>query len=496
MFLEIDKKKSEQAAALGENGDLITYGELVDYSHYIEKMIPLRSLFFILCRNVTGSLVSYVSCVASRNVPLLLSADIDEEMLRNLIKEYRPGYIWMPVDIREKVVSAANPVSVSECEEQHGYCLISLNNENTKMYDELALLLTTSGSTGSPKLVRQSYDNIESNAASIAEYLELNDTERPITTLPMNYTYGLSVINSHLLCGAMILMTESTYAQKSFWNFFKEQKATSIAGVPFTYEILKKLRFFRMDLPSLKYMTQAGGKLLPELHKEYAEYAKEHGKRFYVMYGQTEATARMSYLPYDRSLEKYGSMGIAIPGGTFYLIDVDGNRFDECDKVGELVYEGPNVTLGYAESRVDLDKGDERGGVLITGDMAKRDRDGFYYIVGRKKRFLKIYGNRINLDECERMLMGQFEESEFACVGEDDHMIIYTTAKDYDTYPDDTADNDDTANMDNANASGLYKIITDYISGKTGLNFKAFEVRYIEDIPKNDSGKKNYAALQ
>ena len=189
------------------------------------------------------------------------------------------------------------------------------------------------------------------------------------------------------------------------------------------------------------------------------------------MYGQTEATARMSYLPYKRSLEKYGSMGIAIPGGTFHLIDVDGTDIEKADVVGELVYEGPNVTLGYAECQYDLSKGDERNGILVTGDMAKRDEDGYYYIVGRKKRFLKIYGNRVNLDETERMIQSQFDGMECACVGEDDHMQIYVTDK----------------NME--------KDVTEFITNKTGLNWKAFTVHYIEEIPKNESGKKNYQKL-
>ena len=226
-----------------------------------------------------------------------------------------------------------------------------------------------------------------------------------------------------------------------------------------------------MDLPSLRYMTQAGGKLLPELHKEFAEYAENTGKRFYVMYGQTEATARMSYLPYQKSLEKYGSMGIAIPGGKFHLVDVDGSDIIAPQVTGELVYEGPNVTLGYAECLEDLAKGDERHGVLVTGDMAQMDKEGYYYIVGRKKRFLKIFGNRVNLDECERMIQGQFAEIECACVGVDDHMKIYV------------------------NKEADMEAVKHFIVGKTGLNAAAFEVIYIAEIPKNDSGKKQYNLL-
>ena len=210
-------------------------------------------------------------------------------------------------------------------------------------------------------------------------------------------SHQVSILNIHLMVGATILLTDHGLMQKEFWRFLKEQAATSFGGVPYTYEMLDKLRFFRMDLPALRTMTQAGGKLLPELHKKFAEYALEKDKHFVVMYGQTEATARMGYLPYEQSLKKYGSMGIAIPGGQLWLRDVNGNRITEPDVAGELVYEGPNVTLGYAQCREDLIKGDERHGILETGDMAKCDTDGYFYIVGRKKRFLKVFGNRLHL---------------------------------------------------------------------------------------------------
>ena len=463
MFLDIDKKDKEQIAALAENGAQVTYGQLVESVNAIKNTIGTRKLVFVLCHNRIASLVGYVSLLGSENVPLLLSADIDADLLTYLLETYEPNYIWCPADVNKSTGTIVYTFD--------DYVLISNSEKHIVLNDSLALLLNTSGSTGSPKLVRQSDVNIRSNAEAIAEYLELNASERPITMLPMNYTYGLSVINSHLLVGATILMTESSYAQKQFWSFFKEQEATSIVGVPFTYEILKKLRFFNMELPSLRYMTQAGGKLMPEMHKEFAEYAMTHNKRFYVMYGQTEATARMSYLPYDKALEKYGSMGIAIPNGEFSLIDENGTVIEDSDVVGELVYKGPNVTLGYAECIDDLAKGDERRGVLVTGDMARRDADGYYYIVGRKKRFLKIYGNRVNLDECERMIQREFDRAECACVGEDDHMRIYVTVP------------------------NIEQSVIDYISDKTKLNQKAFEVYYIEEIPKNDSGKKQYTEL-
>lgn len=462
--MSIDKVKKEKLAALQEDGSSLTYGELADFCGELAGIMEPSSLVFSLCRNTIGALAGYVAFLSARVVPLLLSDRLDQELLTYLLDTYQPDYLWVPAGQRQQFEGK------SVCE-RYGYVLLSFVREKKEIHKDLALLLTTSGSTGSPKLVRQSYTNLEENAKSIAAYLELDATERPITMLPMNYTYGLSVINSHLLMGATILVTETSYVQRGFWDFFRKEKATSVVGVPYTYEMLKKLRFFRMDLPSLRYMTQAGGKLLPELHKEFAEYAQERGKRFYVMYGQTEATARMSYLPYQKSLEKYGSMGIAIPKGKFYLIDVDGTKVKKPHITGELVYEGPNVTMGYAECPADLAKGDERHGVLVTGDMAEFDEDGYYYIVGRKKRFLKIYGNRVNLDECERMIQGEFQTLECACVGSDDHMQIYVT---------------DPSRLEDVNQ---------YISEKTKLNPHAFEVKYLNEIPKNEAGKKQYQIL-
>ena len=263
-------------------------------------------------------------------------------------------------------------------------------------------------------------------------------------------------------------MTKKTMMEKDIWSQFKDYNATSFGGVPYIYEMLDKLRFYRMNLPSLRTMTQAGGKLSPELHRKFAEFAQKNGKRFIVMYGQTEATARMAYLPDEKSLEKCGSMGIAIPGGRFKLIDIDGKEITEPEVIGELIYEGANVTLGYAECGDDLIKGDERHGVLFTGDMAKRDEDGYYYIVGRKKRFLKMFGSRVNSTEVESILSKPVYET--ACVGEDDHMRIYTTSHDITE-------------------------LHNYISQTTGINRIAFEVIHIDEIPRNESGKVLYSEL-
>jgi len=370
-------KFQNNIAVIEENGNRVTYSQFDFFTKELTKNIKKRCLVFNMCKNSLASLVGYVGFLNSKIVPLMLKSDLEDELLLNLLETYKPAFIWLPSEDSEKY-------SFEKVYENLNYTLLKTNfDKEFELNEDLALLLTTSGSTGSPKLVRQSYKNIEANTKSIVEYLNLDETERAITTLPMNYTYGISILNTHLWVGASLILTDKGLMQKEFWQQFKEYDATSFGGVPYTYEMLFRLRFFRMDLPSLRYMTQAGGKLSPELHEQFAKWAIEKNKKFIVMYGQTEATARMSYLPAEKSLEKYGSMGIAIPGGKFSLIDVEGNEIREPETVGELVYVGENVTLGYAEKGEDLAKGDERFGKLVTGDMAKFDKDGFYYIVGR-----------------------------------------------------------------------------------------------------------------
>ena len=461
------EKYKENVALIDDGNQSLSYLQLKEESEKISGCIGSRDLIFVLCRNAIGCVLGYVGFLNASIVPVMLSGEIPEEQLLELLKLYTPNYLWIPSE--HKIRGYETEIIY----EKYGYKLLkSTGNPNkANMYDELALLLTTSGSTGSPKFVRQSYDNILANAKSIVSYLELNETERPITTLPMNYTYGLSIINSHLLVGATLLVTEKGLMQKEFWEFFRLQRATSIAGVPYTYEMLDKLRFSRMNLPSLRCMTQAGGKLLPDLHEKFALYAQENGIKFFIMYGQCEATARMGYLPYRMAVEKKGAMGIPIPGGKFHLVDVDGNSITIPETVGELVYEGPNVTMGYAENRNDLSKGDERKGILYTGDMAQFDTDGYYYIVGRKKRFLKIYGNRVNLDEMERKLKERFGK-DCAVAGTDDHMIIFVTDRD------------------------VKDEMRDYAIKTTRLNASAFQVLMISEIPKNDAGKTLYKELE
>ena len=475
-------RNNDRICLQGEGDSVLSYGQVDEFSRKLVNIVGGRCLVFVLCNNSIGAAAGYIAFMNHRIVPVLLNAHSDKELLNNLRTLYCPSYIWTPKEQAEQMLGQV-------VFEEYGYCLIETGyGVQYALHDDLGLLLTTSGSTGSPKFVRQSYENIHVNAEQIAEYLELDSSERPITTLPMNYTYGLSIIHSHLLVGATILLTDKGLMQREFWEFFRAAEATSFGGVPYTYEMLERLRFRTMKLPSLRYMTQAGGKLSPELHKKFAEYAIENGKKFIVMYGQCEATARMAYLPAEDSLRKYGSMGIAIPRGKFTLIDVDGKEITDAEITGELVYTGPNVTMGYAQKPEELALGDERNGRLETGDMARRDEEGYYYIVGRKKRFLKVYGNRVNLDELDGLLKSRYGNVDCSCAGVDDHVYIFIT--------DETGQNVSVQlKHEQYNVEKVSEAIRKYISEKTRLNMAAFEVKVLPEIPKNDAGKILYKEL-
>lgn len=473
MIFGIDRWPGDDPALKSDDGTQLTYGVLRREIARMGKVLRGRSLIFCLCRNVPEAVCGYLAFLEADCVSLLLGNRLDPERLEELIRLYEPEYLWADSDPGKNTAEGMigeifkrTPLIASGC-----YGLYETGFRSVKMHEDLALLLSSSGSTGSPKLIRLSRKNLESNADSIASYLELTSSEIPVTSLPMQYTFGLSVINSHLSVGAQILMTDRSFVQQDFWDLVKENRATSFSGVPYTYELLHRIHFMdRDDTDSLTSMIQAGGHLPMELQEMYGRWAAEHGVRFFVMYGQTEATARMSYLPWDKCLEKIGSIGIAIPGGRFELQDADGSVITEKDVPGELVYYGPNVSLGYATCAADFAKPDERCGVLHTGDLASQDSDGYYTIRGRLGRFVKLYGVRVGLDECENILKGLDVDAEFACIGVDDRLIIVTDCEKHADAP-------------------------AYLADRLHLNIRAFESVYDRNIPMTESGKKDYKAL-
>jgi acyl-CoA synthetase (AMP-forming)/AMP-acid ligase II len=375
------------AADLARHGDrpavftadrTVTFIELADLVGAVAARLgPIPRLVVLAAANDVDSLVAYLAALSSGHPLILIPAD-KPAALGSILAAYDPDVVMRP---------------------GNGEILLEERREGTRhhLHPELALMLSTSGSTGSPKLVRLSARNLQSNAESIADYLSITPSDRAATTLPMSYCYGLSVINSHLLRGAGLVLTDLSVVDPCFWDLFRGHGATSFAAVPYTFELLERVGFADMELPNLRYVTQAGGRLPPESVQHYAELGRASGWDLFVMYGQTEATARMAYLPPQLAAAHPEAIGIPVPGGAFRIDPVPGL------KDGELVYTGPNVMLGYADNPSDL----AAGGTLTelrTGDLARQQPSGLFEVVGRRSRFVKIVGLRIDLGQVERIL--------------------------------------------------------------------------------------------
>lgn len=461
------KSFSNQTALINTSSNkTITYNELDKESKNLAEKLKLsvKGLIFLFTTNNFESVITYIASLKSTNAVLLLDEKLNNEIRNGLIENYNPDFIV--------TTNSNSPVNYNL---EFKFESLNFYKRNTltqnKLFTDLAVLLSTSGTTGSPKLVRLSYKNIQSNADSICEYLGIDENERAITTLPINYSYGLSVINSHLLKGASIVLTEKTVFFRDFWDQFNEYKCSSFAGVPYTYTMLKRINFNKIDLPTLKYFTQAGGKLSEEFIRHFNNYALEKRIKFFVMYGQTEATARITFVPPERLIDKIGSIGISIPNGELKIMK-DEKEIITPNEEGEIVYKGDNVMLGYAETIIDLSKGDELNRILFTGDLGYKDEDGFFYVTGRMKRFIKIFGLRINLDEVQKMIENHFQISA-ACTGSDELLKILVQSDDHMTE----------VKVKEA-VMKMYK-----------LNFKSIVVKSITQIPTTNSGKYDYTKI-
>lgn len=464
MILNLDKWSGGAIAAIDSQGHLLTYGEIRAFSVRSEQLMPAHSLFFLLVENNVGGIAWTIGNICAGNVPLILNAHLDRGLYDSLLEQYRPPYVCIPAGMADQY-PYETVVTV------YGYTLMKTGYEACPLNYELSHLLPTSGSTGSPKLVRHKYENIEAAALNISTFFELTDKDRPLMVLPLYYTMGLSMVFSHFYVGATVLITNLNMTDRNFWNFIKEERATSFTGVPYSFEILNLMRFWRMDLPDLTLLTQGGGRMPKELNLKFAEYCRDNGKKWIATYGQSECTARMAWLPPKWAIEKVGSIGYAVPNAELSLIDMDGNPITTPNTEGEMCYKGKNVTMGYARQREDLQLGDERHGFIRTGDLAYFDEDGCYYIVGRMGRFLKLFGMRVGLDECERIVKGKYPDLECACVGTDEKMLVYITDENY------------------------KQQVKEELVNRLKLVASSFEVRIINEIPKNEAGKILYAKL-
>ncbi|MFJ1762636.1 AMP-binding protein [Amycolatopsis sp. NPDC088138] len=409
------------------------------------------------------SVLTYLGAFETRRAIALIDPALDVDVLAGLVERFRPA----------AVLSASGDAPAGYT--TRGDDWIRSSAEGVTPHPDLAVLLPTSGSTGNPKLVRLSRQAILSNADAIAQVLHIDSDEVAPTCLPLHYSYGLSVLNSHLVRDATVVIEPSGVLGRGFWDAVNTYGVTSLSGVPYHYEMLRRLKFDPAKYPTLRTLTQAGGKLRDELIAEFNTKMIAVGGRMYVMYGQTEAAPRMTTVPAERLAEKLGSAGPALPGGSFAVRRDDGSETTHPKIVGEVVYRGPNVMLGYADDESGLAKGDEYGGVLATGDLGYLDQDGFLFITGRLKRIGKVFGNRVSLDDLEQAVRTAAVGIDVvAAVPAGDKVVLFAEGVDKD----------------------ICKDASKALSERLHLHTSGFDVRPIDTVPLLASGKIDYRSLE
>ncbi|NMH59651.1 AMP-binding protein [Alteromonas ponticola] len=394
------------APALISDADSITYAGLqkrVDQriNEWQLRVGSLRPLMLLRMANTIDSVVNYLACLQAHYPCIVVNSNARDEIVAAIVQQFSPNVLI----------------------EEGSFRLLSQQQLN--LAAELAILLSTSGSTGSQQFVALSMQNLIANTRSILAFLPIENSDVTLASLPFSYSYGLSVLHTHLAMGAGVRLTDLTVMDKGFWTLLKEANIASLNGVPSWYEMLLRLRFERNVLPNLRYLTQAGGKLAEPLVVKLADYADHNNKQLFVMYGQTEATARMAYLPAHKVAAKPGSIGQALPDGQLAIINEDGEPIRSALEKGELVYQGPNVMLGYVNKHEGL-ASFSPSHTLHTGDIGYFDEEGDFFITGRLKRIIKLFGERCSLDEVEFALMQS--GSDVRCVGKDDELVICCTS--------------------------------------------------------------------
>ena len=409
------------------------------------------------------SLLRYLGAFEAARAIALLDPALEGAGLVTMIERFRPGAVLS--------APAGEPPFGYVAKDGHW---VRTDSDGVPPHPDLAVLMPTSGSTGAPHFARLSRRAILSNAHAIAEVLGIGPGDVAPTSLPPHYSYGLSVVNSHLAKGATFVVEQSGILGRDFWTAMTGHGCTSLAGVPYHYEMLRRLKFDPAAHPRLRTLTQAGGKMRPELVAEFDAKMRAAGGGLYVMYGQTEAAPRMATLPPDRLAEKPGSVGPALPGGQFSIRHGDGSETTHPKITGEIVYRGPNVMMGYAKDAAGLAAGDDLDGVLATGDLGYLDEEGFLFVTGRLKRIGKVFGNRISLDDLEQAARATDLGIEIvAAVPSDDKVVLFAECIGKDAC----------------------KQASRALGERLHLHASGFDVRPIDAVPLLASGKIDYQAL-
>ncbi len=442
--------ESESLACVSESGEHITYSALHQAVDKRVSALPNeRSLCLIMADNTFNTLVNYLACLKSGHCAILLEYSSPVRTLEAVLENYQPNLTLQNETI---VVNHASKLRLDK---------------------ELAVMLTTSGSTGSVKFVCLSYRALAANTQSICAFLPIRENDKVITTLPFSYSFGLSIINTHLAKKACIVFNKLSVIAPDFWQAVNMYNINALYGVPFVFETLRRINGLNKLPPSMRYLAQAGGRLDVVIKSEIHSHCIQNNRLFYTMYGQTEATARIAYLPPEKLSQKPESIGQGIPGCTLFLTDKNGKVIARHGIEGELCIQGDNIMLGYAESLGDL-ADFSKITALATGDIGYQDKEGDVFVTGRIKRIIKINGERTQLDEVECLLATVYPNTK--ALGEDNNLICVLER---DTPLDD----------------GKKRELTQNIANILVIHARFITLRCISHIPVNTNGKTDYKRL-
>ncbi len=457
--------KFKNSKALVDKNNEIDFQEIYKESLVLKKIIKKNNIILIVAENSIGSILSYIYSILNGYVVIFIDSAVNKNEIENIIKTYKPNFVACENDIFQsfKITKLKSIYKVYQNVFFYQTKFKKINNN-----DNLQMLLPTSGSLGSNKYVKISKENIYENTKSIIKYLKITKKDRAITNMPFCYSYMLSIINTHLQTGGCIFVSKLSMIQKEFWNYFNEFKITSFNGVPYIYEILDKIGLKRMFSKNLRYITQAGGKLDNELSLKIAKLSLKKKIKFFTMYGQTEASPRISFLNPEFAISKNGSIGKAIPNTKIWLQN-NNKKISKPFKKGNIFCSGKNIMMGYAKSNEDLLKSNKLKKFLDTGDIGYFDNQGFFFITGRSKRHAKIYGNRVDLDELETKMKSK--KLEIVCIGKLNLINVFYKNK---------------KNLEKIKKE-LYKILNQNLS-----DFRFF---FVKNFPRTSTKKINYNLL-
>ena len=392
-FLKHILSKNNKSEIISLNHEVISIKkEILKHFSFILNL-KKKNLIFIFFNNNHQSILCYLATIASGNVAMLIDENTDQIKLQKYIKNYKPNYLFT------KKKDFLDKDFFSELHYDN-YNLFKIN-KNYSIHKDLILLLPTSGTTGSQKFVRISKLNLNINTQSICKIKKLDSNDICITTMPFQYTFGMSIVNSHIFSNSKIILNNDSLFNKIFWQKMIKFKVSNFGHVPFGLEILRKLNFKKIALKSLRLIYQAGGKLDDELWRYFVELCEKKKIDFIPMYGATEATSRMSFLEKKFLKSKIGCIGKGLDNTKMYLSRVKKGK-------GEIIFEGKNVSMGYANNFKDLSKGNYNKYKLFTKDIGYYDEDKYIYIIDRNDQFIKINGIRINILDIQNFLKTNF----------------------------------------------------------------------------------------